>query len=298
MPAETDSKSSVCTVPSCAPAWIPHFLKRTGAALILLAAVFQFIQWARYYGPFIPLVLPSGPSMTCSVISAAGLALVLQASGANLCRAAACLVPHVGPFLGFAALLRPSILGPSRPTFLHSPGSMRVLDRVLCWLLGLLGLAVLGLTLVLQQAQVSKPSPNGSARVFVHGRMHAAIRVQETWGIFLTSNRLILDAGDYAQVKRIVWSKDGSRVLLIGADSDSGGSRRFGPRDATDRLDALFVMYDLSSGDLWFNSVHRKEYPAFGFEDIRQIEWEVPVFEERQSTVGSKADTSGVLRDA
>ncbi len=56
------------------------------------------------------------------------------------------------------------------------------------------------------------------------------------------------------------------------ANHTTGGDKDRGLPNVTGRLDALCVMYDLRSGQLWLNSVQRKEPRPFGFDDIAQIE--------------------------
>jgi len=67
--------------------------------------------------------------------------------------------------------------------------------------------------------------------------------------------------------ERIIWSRDGSRVLLVG--------RYFGV--GTNALlpdgQILYLVYDLKSGELKCNSSQQDKYRGFTTEDLKGIDW-------------------------
>lgn len=277
---QTFHPAALVIAPKPRPAEVPPALRGIGPALIVLAGFFQWLGWWQHQAPFVPLVVPTASTSVYMGICIMGLLLVARASGRHPAWCAYGLLPLGGPLLGLAALVRRSTHARPEPRLLV-PLWAKIVNVLLFVFLGLLGLAFLGFFIAFQNIQVSKYSPDRSARVVVHGRMDAAVYAQEIRGLFLTADRRVLWAGDLAQVTRAVWSKDGSRFLLIGADSDTTGDDKVPLPNAEGWHDSLFVMYDRPSGILWFNSIYRRGHPPFTLEDARAIEWAEPGFDEQ-----------------
>jgi hypothetical protein len=67
--------------------------------------------------------------------------------------------------------------------------------------------------------------------------------------------------------ERIIWSRDGSRVLLVGREFcvDVNSILPDGQM--------LYLLYDLKSGNLKCNSNQQEKYPGFNRKDLEAIDW-------------------------
>ncbi len=242
---------------------------------ILLGGILQWIEYAQYY---FPLVLLTIPSLTMCVYIAAcvwGLFVRARTFGRSPWWATLGLVPVFGFITCLAVLGR----GPEhwvREPRPQRPLHRRVLHGVLMFLVWVLGVTAVGSYIALQPLQVSKYSPDRTARVSVHGIGYASIAIQERWGIFLISHRHLLTARDFAVVKRAIWAKDSSRFLLIGSDSDTSWDVKVRVPNTKGWFLAFFVMYDRPSDVLWFNSKYRGTLPTFTLADVQDIDWAEP----------------------
>jgi hypothetical protein len=75
------------------------------------------------------------------------------------------------------------------------------------------------------------------------------------------------DEGRPTGSERIIWSADGSRLLLVG--------RHFFLKERDLKLpsgDSLYLMYDVPSGRLWCNS-EQQDKPPFSLADLRDFQW-------------------------
>jgi hypothetical protein len=78
------------------------------------------------------------------------------------------------------------------------------------------------------------------------------------------------DEGHTVGTERLLWSKDGTKLLLVG--------RHFFVKEDLflDNGDQLYFLYDLPSGKAWCNADH-SELPALKAELVRGIEFTEPV---------------------
>ena len=79
------------------------------------------------------------------------------------------------------------------------------------------------------------------------------------------------DEGTPYGTERLIWSKDGKWLLLVG--------RHFFVKEDLflDNGDQLYFLYQVSSGKFWLNSAERPDLPALKAETIEGIEFTEPV---------------------
>jgi hypothetical protein len=75
------------------------------------------------------------------------------------------------------------------------------------------------------------------------------------------------DEGRPEGSERIIWSADGSKIILTG--------RHFAVREHTPTFDGaiLYLMYDLPSGKIWCNASQQARFPSFELSDVALIKW-------------------------
>lgn len=75
------------------------------------------------------------------------------------------------------------------------------------------------------------------------------------------------DEGKPIGTERVVWSSDGSRFLLLGRNFfvTSEGSLEGGLQ--------AYLMMDVRTGRIWCNARQASDYPRFGVEELRSVEW-------------------------
>lgn len=75
------------------------------------------------------------------------------------------------------------------------------------------------------------------------------------------------DEGRPEGSERIVWSKDGSRFLLLGRHFYVHGNARLPSGES------LYLMYEVPSGRVWCNAQQVSGVPSFSLQDVSTISW-------------------------
>jgi hypothetical protein len=92
------------------------------------------------------------------------------------------------------------------------------------------------------------------------------------------------DEGRPVGTERVVWSKDARRFVLLG--------RQFFTKEEAHLPtgEQLYLMYDLSTGELWCNARQQSQYPAFGAKELAEVEWNERIEPPPPSDSGQPAD--------
>lgn len=79
------------------------------------------------------------------------------------------------------------------------------------------------------------------------------------------------DEGCPPGTERIVWSVDGSKLLLMGENFYSLTAGR------EEKEEKLYLLYDLSSGEMKCNATQQNQYAGFDESDLKAIEWSTKI---------------------
>jgi hypothetical protein len=135
-----------------------------------------------------------------------------------------------------------------------------------------LGFGIRSCTLFNPQTTVTSLSPDDKWRVTLIERRldidrNFQLRLEKVGTEWTRTVFRSPDEGRPIGSERIVWSKDGSRFLLLG--------RHFYQTDA-DRLSSgeqPYLMMDVPSGRIWCNAHQQTEFPKFDSDHLGEIEW-------------------------
>lgn len=84
------------------------------------------------------------------------------------------------------------------------------------------------------------------------------------------TNATIFDSPDEGRpvgMERIVWSRDSSRLVLIGRHFFVGDAARL------TNGEAIYLLYDIKSGSIRCNATQQSKYPNFTQDDLKNTDW-------------------------
>lgn len=128
-----------------------------------------------------------------------------------------------------------------------------------------------------ERTTLSRLSPDETLRVSLVEQVFPSIdrnfqiRLQNLDTLKTTTLFRSPDEGMPYGSERLIWSKDGKKILLVG--------RHFFVKEDLflDNGDQLYLLYEIPSGKFWINSAFRPDLPALKAEMIEGIEFTEPV---------------------
>jgi hypothetical protein len=271
--ATSPSKVTSVTIPGQEPFSVTTGGAAQCLALVLSAAVMQWFSWYWEEAPYLPFYLPgrTWPTITLGIV---GLVLWMGHRGRHPAWSLLGLVPVAGPLFGL-------MLPPGRDNrdgrdpfsrfsrLLHSSALMLLVAGWLIW-----GLLEWGHGSIIS----SSVSPDGAARarvlLFPAGiDINFEIQVQRVSGMVVEKPLHLHYSGDQCSSNgQFLWTKDGSRVLMIGPRFcvEKSGELPNGQK--------LFFMHDVRTGQSWCNGfTYRCEgQPSFSKADVAGLDWDHP----------------------
>jgi hypothetical protein len=70
--------------------------------------------------------------------------------------------------------------------------------------------------------------------------------------------------------ERVLWSRDSSRVLLVGRHFSLARDERIASGEA------LYLLYDARTGEAWCNASQQRRLPSFTYADVAAVDWATP----------------------
>lgn len=127
---------------------------------------------------------------------------------------------------------------------------------------------------------VVSDSPDGSQRIIVRERLRF---VDRNFRVVLVNRatgteRVVYTSDDQSPTnshERFVWSRDSSKVVLV-------GDRYFVvPESTLENGDVVFLLYDVTSDKLWCNEVHKRGFQRVSSQQLvddfgEDLKWEDP----------------------